>query len=449
MNKLPLYVFLFIATLTVSPATLFAVGSAGFENASFSAASLGEGNAVVAQADEPAAISYNPAGIVNLPGVQVQGNYHFISAITSVDSPRDEHLRSSGTISPVPTGYITINPGTILEDRIAFGIGSDSPFGLSNKWDSNYPNVHYTGWANYLKMFTIKPVMSVRVNDKLSMGVGPIYYRIFDFGGIEAYPNIIAAGTTGLTTDGQVRANLSGNTWGWQYGLLAKPWKKHQFGFYFRSPVTVQTKGRIKVENSFTGNFQTGASAKIDLPLNFTWGYAFLPNEKTTIEVDFGFTRWEAHKRLYINHTPVNAIEDPILNALGFQDKDYGNSYSFHLGGKRWLTDKFILRGGGWFLSQVVPQDHYIPAVPDGNRIGLVIGAGYDLTKNITIDFAYFNSINLRRKIANSLTEAIGQSVDGNYISHIQEVSFSLTYKWDDLFRRSNKSKIKNSNISK
>ncbi|MBI3999276.1 MAG: outer membrane protein transport protein, partial [Candidatus Omnitrophica bacterium] len=232
---------------------LYAVGSAGIENASFSAKSLGQANAVVAQADEPAAISYNPAGIVDLPGLQIQPNLHFISAFTFFKSRTPDTVpgeKSSATVVPVPTGYMTLNPGELLGNRIAFGIGSDSPFGLSNKYDAGHPIVQYAGWRNWFKMYTIKPVVAVKLFDWLSIGGGPMWYRVYDWGGIQAYPNrlILGAGAA----DGQVRLNLSGNHWGWQMGVLAKPHKKHQFGFYFRSPVVVGTSGLAKVERGLT-----------------------------------------------------------------------------------------------------------------------------------------------------------------------------------------------------
>ena len=143
------------------------VGSGGFENASFSARSLAEANAVVAQADEPAAISYNPAGIVQLPGIQIQGGSSFISSITHYSSSSQSNTRSSGTINVIPTGYVTINPGKVFNDRLVFGIGSDSPFGISNKYDSNHEIVRFAGYTNWLKMFTIKPVMAIRFSDWL------------------------------------------------------------------------------------------------------------------------------------------------------------------------------------------------------------------------------------------------------------------------------------------
>jgi long-chain fatty acid transport protein len=343
-------------------------------------------------------------------------------------------MYSSGTISPVPTGYVTINPGRLLWDRVAFGVGMDSPFGLNNKYDSNDPAVHYTGWRNYLKMFTVKPVMAIQFFDWLSIGGGPMYYRIYDFGTILAYPNQLLGFPF---PDGQLRLNTSGNSWGWQLGVLLKPHKKHQFGFYFRSPVHLKLKGQIKVENAtIGGNFETGAYTKLNLPLNFTWAYAFKPNDRTTIEADFGFTRWSIFKRLYINADPVNPFDDAILAALGRVDTDYRNGFSLQLGGNHQLTKKLTLRGGSWFFWTPVPKTHFRPAVPDSNRLGFSLGASYEVFKHLLFDAAYSNVFVLRRNVDNNLSEVLGTTVDGKYFSYIQEFVFSFTYQWDNFFEK-------------
>jgi long-chain fatty acid transport protein len=433
-----------LIAIIFSPQSAFAVGSAGFENATFSAKSLAQSNAVTAQADEPAAISYNPAGLTDLKGIQVQGSAAFISAITSVSQPNGAHSTSTGTVNTIPLGYLTINPGPLLGDRVAFGIGADSPFGLSKKFDSASPIAHYTGYDNWIKMYTIKPTMAVKVADWLSIGGGPVYYRIFDFYGVQAYPNILG-GTPG---DGQVRLNLSGNTWGWQMGALLKPHKQHQLGFYFRSPVNVLTRGLIKVENSaYGGNFETGGNAKMSLPLNFTFAYAFKPSDRTTLEVDFGYTRWSIHRRLFINADPVTANDDSILAAIGKNGKDFNDGFAVNLGGNHKLGEKFTFMGGVDFKWAVVPNDHYIPAVPDSNRLSFGVGVNYAVTKNLDLCVTHYSALFLRRTVNNDISEALGTSVDGRYFTYLQDNVVSVTLKWDDVFSRlfSSKGKVDNS----
>lgn len=433
-----------ILSLAILPSsTAWAVGSGGLENASFSAKQLGTGGAVTATPDEPAAISYNPAGIADLPGIQFQSNANFISLMTFKDNDTTGSTRSSGTLAMIPTSYLTINPGKIFCDRVTFGVGSDSPFGLMNKYDSNDPAVHYTGWKNYLKMFTIKPTAAIKVTDWFNIGGGPMYYRVYDFGGIQAYPN--QAIIPGLP-DGQVRINTAGDHWGWQMGALIKIKEKHRLGYYFRSPVVVDLKGKVKVENSnipgWIGgaglrNYETDVETKLSLPMNMTWAYAYQPTPKTHYEVDFTWSRWSTHKRVYFVTSPSgNAMDDAILDAIRSADKDWTDSFGIQLGASHKLTDKLTLRGGSWFYWTPVPKTHFTPAIPSSNFLSLSIGAAYEINKHLTAELSYYNSFYFKRRINNEISESLGTSVDGRYSSYSQAFTISMTLKWDDIFPR-------------
>jgi long-chain fatty acid transport protein len=434
MMKKVLLTALIIALVSMTPSPAFAVGSGGFENASFSAKQLGTGGAVTATPDEPAAISYNPAGIADLPGVQIQGNANFISMLTYKDNDVTGNTRSRGTLNLVPTGYITINPGKIFCDKLAFGIGMDSPFGLMTRYKSNDPAAQYTGYSNYLKMYSLKPTIAYKFTDKISVGGGPMWYRVYDFGGVQAYPvNAFGLGPT----DGQVRLNTSGNHWGWQLGALIKLSEKHRFGYYFRSPVVVKTSGLGKVENSTAGgapshNFETGVHTKLSLPMNMTWAYAYQPTKKTHYEADFTWSHWKTHKRIYWVVDPVaNPVDNIVMDNIRESNKDWSDSFGIQLGASHKLTKKLTLRGGSFFYWTPVPQYHFTPAVPDANHLAVSLGAGYDISKHLTADLVYYNAFYFRRRISNDY-------VSGTYTSYMQAFTISLTAHWDDIFPRAN-----------
>jgi hypothetical protein len=63
------------------------------------------------------------------------------------------------------------------------------------------------------------------------------------------------------------------------------------------------------------------------------------------------------------------------------------------------------------------------------------MGFGYKVTDHIVFDTTYLQAWSLRRNINNSVTEGLGASQDGDYTSLIHEVTFTLTYKWDNVFK--------------
>lgn len=453
-----------LIVLVALPSSAFAVGSGAFENASFGSADYGKGGAATANPTNPATISINPAGISELPGVQFQTNAHMINMWTKIESrnPTGGSTQSSGTTNVIPTVYLSVNPGNSmgLNNRLAFGIGVDSPFGLSNKYDSNHTAVHYTGYNNWIKMYSIKPVASFRFADWLSVGAGPIFYRVFDYGQIASYSNSAISAPAppnglgiGPTPDGQIRANLSGNAWGWHIGFLAKPAPKHKVGFYFRSPALIRLKGLGKGENilnsvagATNGKFETGVHTKLQLPLNMTWGYNYQFTEKTDAGFDIGYTRWSSYERANVIVDPIKgtslgglaSTHDTLLNALfntpgpgGTADKDYHNAFTLNVGGEHKLTDKFRLRLGSYLYLTPIPKKSFTPVVPDSNRVTFTAGFGYDIAKYLTLDMAYAAQIFMSRTVNNDISEALGTSVDGRYKTFLHIWTAGLTYKFD------------------
>src|SRR3989304_112442 len=115
----------------------WAVGSSGFENASYSARSIAQANAVVARPDEPDAVVFNPAGLPDLKGIQLSGSCAGINTFTFFTSKATgDHEQNVPQLVLVPAAYLTVNPGKLLGNRFGFGVGVTSPFGLSNKYDS-------------------------------------------------------------------------------------------------------------------------------------------------------------------------------------------------------------------------------------------------------------------------------------------------------------------------
>lgn len=443
---------LILTVLIALPASSYAVGSGGFENASFGAADYGKGLASTANPTNPATISINPAGLNELPGVQVQGNLNLINMWTKIESAQVNggSTQSSSTVNVIPTTYVSYNPGKKmgLNDRVAFGIGVDSPFGLANKYDSSFTAVKYTGHRNWIKMYAIKPVASFRFADWLNIAAGPIWYRAFDVGQIAQYRNAAVGGST----DGQVRAGLTGNAWGWQMGALLKPAPKHKVGVYFRSPTLIRLKGMLKGENLFqdtgasNGTFETGIHTEMHLPLNLTTGYNYKINEKTDVGVDLGWTRWSVFDNFYVPVDPIQGgnlgavstgNHNSLLNSLfntpgpgGVGDKDWNNSLTLNLGGEHKLRDNFRIRAGTYYFWTPIPKNHFTPVVPDANRWAIAFGFGYDITKKLTWDVSYVAQFFVRRQVDNDISNALGTSVDGTYSSFIQAATTGLTYKW-------------------
>src|SRR5262245_5646846 len=85
-----------------SSSSVFGLGTSGISNeAAVSAAALGAFNTVTAQADDPTAVYFNPAGLVQLKGLAVSINLNTVSAEVEHESP-------SGATTESETGLIHV-----------------------------------------------------------------------------------------------------------------------------------------------------------------------------------------------------------------------------------------------------------------------------------------------------------------------------------------------------
>ncbi len=438
------FLFIVAAVVFISfpfPSLVFAVGSSGFENASYSARTLGQANAVIARPQDPSTISFNPAGLLELPGIETNLGLEMLDIrVYHRDLRTGDHNKNSAKLLLIPSFYLTANPGKLLDNRVAFGLGFNSPFGLS----TYFPSIgmgRYTGYKNYLKMVATTMSGAFQITDKLSIGAGATNYWVAKYGQILNYPN---ANITGVAAapDGKALLSTDGFGWGWNIGTIYKPAPKHRLAFSFRSKADVNVKGRVVIDDLFLGgaqgydtfpHFESGAHSQLHLPQNFTWGYAYEPSDKWSAEFDFGLTGWHIFEDQNYDFDRNNAT----LRGLGTIPRDYQDTWSINLGGHYQVSDRMDLLGGFFFYQEAAPKNHFDNFLPDSNRFGWTFGTSYQITKRARFDFCYLFILYGRRHISNPQIPAKGgENIDGAYTTILHGGFISLNYEFDFPFEK-------------
>jgi long-chain fatty acid transport protein len=106
----------------------------GFRNPDQGLKATGRGEAFVATADDPSAIWYNPAGLTTLKGTHAYVGGYFIMPKTTVNlapAAGGGTAETDDTIATLPQIYISTDFGF---EKLRFGLGVNSPFGLSIDW---------------------------------------------------------------------------------------------------------------------------------------------------------------------------------------------------------------------------------------------------------------------------------------------------------------------------
>src|SRR6266567_6021300 len=166
--SLPLLALL-AAAILVWPHHVFGVGSR-IPNQDPEA--IARGNAFVATADNPSAMYYNPAGISQLEGQNIQaGSLFYLNIYADYESPSGARTKNITKIIPVPQLGYTL---TLKDMPFSFGLGVYAPFGLGLEWPDNAP-FRNAGLEADLTYITVNPVVAWRPHPTLSIAVGPTF----------------------------------------------------------------------------------------------------------------------------------------------------------------------------------------------------------------------------------------------------------------------------------
>ena len=146
------------------------------------AAASAMNNAFSAQADDPSALHYNPAGMTQLQGVQfmagalASGGSTDFTSLSGVTARGDRN----GSVAWPPPGhiYITANGkdfGVAALKNFAVGIGVTVPFGSLTRWPNDGPFRTATTFSA-LPLLNIKPTLAYKATQNLSIGLGADIY---------------------------------------------------------------------------------------------------------------------------------------------------------------------------------------------------------------------------------------------------------------------------------
>ncbi|MBS0290319.1 MAG: outer membrane protein transport protein [Proteobacteria bacterium] len=129
-----------------------------------------------ARAQDPSTIYTNPAGMTRLQGNQtfigVQGLYEDIDFNINSASPFLGFESGGNPIKAFPGGSFFYNQS--ITENFKIGLGIYGNFGAVIKYDGDWVG-RYTAVKDTLIGSSIQPTLAYRVNEKLSLGAGPVF----------------------------------------------------------------------------------------------------------------------------------------------------------------------------------------------------------------------------------------------------------------------------------
>jgi long-chain fatty acid transport protein len=368
------------AATVLSLACTESARAAGFSVFEAGGKALGMGGAFAAQADDPSAVFFNPAGVADLEGVQLYAGVSLIFTGTEFagvnPDPGFGVKEETGTlVFPPFNAYLTWQ----VAENVGVGIGVFNPFGLGQEWDDE---PQFTGrhiaHDTELRTFDINPTAAWRPHERVSIGAGlQIMFAEVD---LKRYLQEWDPDGSGFLDVGHVR--LKGNSWdfGFNAGALFDL-DDFSIGATYRSKVTSTVEGDATFEQLPSGNpafddavaaqfpESQGVAADVKLPWMATLAGAYRGVERWVFEVDLVFFGWSEFDELTFE------FDDPSLESSRVQD--YEDKVQIRTGGQYTVNDAWEIRAGYYYDPTPQPTRAMSPLLGDSNRHSLTVGGTF------------------------------------------------------------------------
>jgi long-chain fatty acid transport protein len=405
--------------------------AAGFSIYEGSARGNALGGTLVGRADDPSALYYNPAGITQLPGVQVMGGATFILPSTTVNSFSGGRRTSTDTEDNVwvpPHAYITAQ----ATDNIWFGLGVFSQFGLGTEFDENWPG-RYSSYEAIIQSLTVNPNVAIKFNDQFSLAAG---FDIMWFD-VDLSRKINISQLVNIPGLPDIDRNLTGDSFGYgvNLGLRYQPMDWLAFGASYRSQVKQSLNGNADFTKSgivatnplFSRAFNdTNASANITLPDSLFLGVMFKPVDRWSVEVGATWTNWSTFDALTVKYD-VDPQALTTGSATYSNTKDWEAVWRYQIGVEYKPLDWLDLRAGYVFDESPIQDEWVDYLVPANDRHLFNVGTGFHWNK-WTLDLSYTYLMIEDRDVDESRSEGVLLSdfEDG----HAHLIGMSVGYKF-------------------
>lgn len=363
--------------------------SGGFALFEMSTRVSGMMGAYVADGRDVSTIFFNPAGLAQLSGFNIQVGGVMIAPRSQFRGPYPHSVEET---KMVPSEFVLPNVFAsyqVMKD-LTLGVGVYVPFGLGSKWERDWVHAG-TATETRLQTAVISPSVGYRMAfdgiGELSLGAS-VQIGLLSKATLERVITDFSRPTDGSFRTVRLEGEGEDTYYGYSFGFIYKPIDLISVGFSYRSQLELNLVGEATFSGSPDSQFPAGAKGDLQIitPANWTLGVSVRPNEKLTINLDYVNWGWSSYDSLNIDFRPefetefVQDINNPRL---------YEDVYQIRLGAEYIVNEALTVRGGLGFDKNPVPDQTFDPTLPDTDRILTSLGATYNVTSNLGFHLYY------------------------------------------------------------
>ncbi|MEN1941921.1 porin [Luteimonas sp. MJ246] len=405
--------------------------------AAFAGSGVNEGDASV--------VVNNPATMTSFEGTTVQADLSVIDLSYRFEGSGNDALGrplnggdggEAGDVTPIPA-FSVIHK---LDNGLALGAMVGAPFGLKTEYDPDWQGRYFADTSD-VQVVNLTLSAALDLNDHLSVGVGAVYSKAdvtlskaVDFGTLLFSNPATRPLPFALPQARDGHAEIEGDDtgFGWLVGFNLRPTDRLAIGVSYQSEIDYELRGTAEwtvpgdVRAVFNSNPMTaqlfnngGAGAKLTTPSTFAVVARYDFTDRFAMMANWTETGWSSLREVRVEFD--NADPDSV-EPFGWEDSAFVS-----LGAEYKLNDAWTLRGGVAHDETPTSIEHRTPRLPDDDRRWYSIGATWNVSDALDVDFAFTH---LKPKDPKVDFTSGGSTISGPYAGDANLFGVSAQYRF-------------------
>ncbi len=362
----------------------------------------------------------NPAGISALSGTQIRLNGQAV--LGDLEFQRDSGNSFSGNEGGNP---LPILPGASffvshqIDDRNSIGFGMYGNFGLSVKNDDDWAGRYFTQKSTLLGI-SMQPTYAYKVNDDLSVGIGPrlvVGYYSTEM----AIDNNAGLPVNVYKQDGQLKYKDTTTGVGVNAGLRYQLDPRTIVGLAYTSKVKLDFKDSPSVKGvqnpllnlAFSRLNADDLSINLYIPQTFTVSVAHQLSDQWTLLGSANWQDWQDWQD-WSDFGSIAASADTSAGSPSRTvDRNYQDTWHLSIGAQNQLSPKLRWNMGVAYDSSAVKDKDRTVDNPMNETWRLATGLNYKLAEDMDVNLSYtlvwLGDMDVKQ------TKRSGETLSGNY----------------------------------
>ncbi|ENI4127124.1 outer membrane protein transport protein [Vibrio fluvialis] len=405
--------------------------AAGFQLAEYSATGLGRAYAgEAAIADNAGAQWRNPAMLTYLKGTQVSAGALYVNPNVDVEGDVSFYGSTSSTSSSdyandavIPNFYISHQ----VNEKWALGLAFGTNYGMETELDSGFAASHFGDEAMVTTM-EANANIAYQLTETVSIGGGIRYVMGEGHFGAKSPAQTEALGLTKGTTLKYMEGDDT--SWGWQAGAAWQMTPNNRVGFAYKSEVDLKLSGSANMYVQSYGKVLSDTGyMMLTLPATAELSTYHQLTDQFALHTSINWTDWSSFEKLQ--------AELDTMGTVMVKEENWKDNYRFAVGATYQVDPKLALRSGVAYDTAAVSTKNRTITIPETDRIWLSVGAGYDVTEQLTLDAAFTyifakdaDILESRGYDSDNSAEKVGGQFDGQMTGNVWIVGVQASYRF-------------------